>query len=192
MGKNKLILIFFIVLFYELSFSQSKYIDNSFIVLKNNDTISGYIKANSLSIFSRILFKKNLLDKFNMYEPKDVKSFVFHKKEYESIYLTKSITGISHYIFAEKLESGKITLYKSKYRYFSCACEPEGSIGEGFIAIRNDSIFILSKKFISSKLKEPEILLELINNEIFSNDNNLIELDYNSIPQIIKKYNLQF
>ena len=172
------------------SFSQEKSWKKGSIVNKLNDTIQGFIRTNNLTNFYKIQFKKQIIDRYVVYESKDLKSYCINENTYQSILIPEELTGLKNYVFAKQLSGYEIKLYFSKYKYFSCPCEPEGSVNEGYILIKNDSITIINKKTFSEKIKNPIDLLELLKDKQGSWLNIQInELKFAEIPGFIDEYN---
>lgn len=187
---KKLILLLFTLSFAFGTFSQDKGWQKGFIVNTGIDTIEGFIRTNNLTGFYKIQFKKQMLDRYVVYESKDLKSYTIRENCYKSILISEEITGIKNFILAKQLSGDDIKLYFSKYKYFSCPCEPEGAVNEGYILIKNDSMTIINKKSFSEKVRNPFDLIDLLKDQNGSWANiPYNELKFVEIPSYIEEYN---
>lgn len=187
---KKLILILFTLSFALETFSQDKGWQKGFIVNNGIDTIEGLIRTNNLTGFYKIQFKKQMLERYVVYESKDLKSYTIGENCYKSILIPEEITGIKNYVLTKQLSGDEIKLYFSKYKYFSCPCEPEGAVNEGYILIKNDSITIINKKSFSEKIKNSMDFIDLLKDKDGSwNNIPYNELKFAEIPVYIDEYN---
>ena len=174
------------------TFSQEKGWQKGYIVNNGIDTIEGFIRTNNLTGFYKIQFKKQLIDRYTVYESKDLKSYTVGENCYKSILIPEEITGVKNYVLTKQLSGDDIRLYFSKYKYFSCPCEPEGAVNEGYIVIKNDSITIINKKSFSEKIRNPLDLIDLLKDKDGSWINTSFnELKFADIPLFIKEYNVK-
>ncbi|OFX26380.1 MAG: hypothetical protein A2033_05365 [Bacteroidetes bacterium GWA2_31_9] len=189
---KKLILLLFTLSFALCTFSQEKGWQKGYIVNNGIDTIEGFIRTNNLTGFYKIQFKKQLIDRYTVYESKDLKSYTVGENCYKSILIPEEITGVKNYVLTKQLSGDDIRLYFSKYKYFSCPCEPEGAVNEGYIVIKNDSITIINKKSFSEKIRNPLDLIDLLKDKDGSWINTSFnELKFADIPLFIKEYNVK-
>ena len=107
----KKILILICIVFIQKVYAQSDYREG-FVILKNGDTISGFINYRITdSQFKKIEFKKTLESKKTEYTPLLIKAYGYKKNE---LFNSKKIKD-SNYddtFFLETLVSGKITLFR--------------------------------------------------------------------------------
>lgn len=183
--KNLILIIIYLSISF-IAHSQDKLWQKGFIVNNWNDTIYGYIRTNNLTGYYKIQFKRQLIDRYVVYESKDLKEYNINGNVYSSILIPEELTGLKNYVLTKQLSGKDIKLYFSKYRYFSCPCEPEGSVNEGYILIKNNSIVIINKKSFSEKIKNPLELFEFLNDK---QGNLNYELKFTDIPAFIDEYN---
>ena len=183
-----LITLFFLSLGY-IAYSQKDFIPG-FIILSSNDTISGYIAAQTDNLnCQECLFKESEEDKWRKYSPETISGYRFENGRF---YISKSIVtdSISKLVFVEFLVNGKSNLYYyregEKNKYF---VEKDNS--ELTELIYNEIYFI--NEYGDEKVKYDERYKGALryiyrdNPEIYPAINKT-HFDHNSLIKISKKY----
>lgn len=183
---------FFIISFFSIVVYSQTW-EQGYIIDLRNDTIKGIIKSTKFNFWEKVLYKENENSLSKAYFANEIKSYFYKEQLYESIHLPQEVTGIEGNTLGIKQISGEVELYDTKFRYFACACEPEGAIGEGYILIKQNKILVVTKKSLNNRIKNVEDLSDFLSdNEELSYKILNNEFNYKDVPDLILKYNEQF